>query len=162
MVDIFNQRSDFKTISSRTTIKVAEQQNITHAKIKSYPAQEWSGDMQRFGRASGADVVVFADLVGSRASNGLGVMVGKLNAILTINCKVYDVQTGALLLDENHTLTIDGKTAPTDGDIQKVAATGIADRLYELRTGQKREQPKKRKLLGDAGSVYMEDLVLLD
>ncbi len=162
VVDIFNERSGYSAISSRKTIANIERHNVTQERILSYPKAERGDELKRFGQSVGADLVVFAHITEAGTTNGLGVIVGRIDGVLTVNCQVYDGRTGQLILNENHKLTFDGKTSPSNNDLAQVAATGIADRLYELRTGEKREQPKKRKLLGDAGPLSMDELVLLD
>ena len=140
VVDIFNKRSGLNTISSRQTISQVKTQGLTRLELKSYPSSERAAQLVKFGRAVGAENVLIAEVAGTKTSNALGVFVGKIDAVLVLNCKVYSVKSGNLLLDENHKLIYDGKSTPTEQDLNNVAAMGMADRLYELRTGEKRDK----------------------
>lgn len=137
VVDIFNERSDLQTVSSRKTISVIERQGIDQSKVLSYPAADRALEIKKFGAASGSDIVVFAVLSDSGAS--VNPLTFKARGRVEVNCKIYNTASGELLLDENHKLSFDAKDVPNDNDIAKVVAMGVSDRLYELRTGQKRE-----------------------
>ncbi|MEZ5922016.1 MAG: hypothetical protein R3C60_11775 [Parvularculaceae bacterium] len=137
VVDTFNTRSGLKTISSKQTIAIVERTGVDQAKVLSYPAADRVKEIEQFGRAAKADLVVFAVVSDTNAK--VNVLASRARAEVEVNCKLYSAKTGALLLDENHTLSFDYRDVPNDNDIAKVFAMGVSDRLYELRTGQKRE-----------------------
>jgi len=137
VVDIFNERSDVKTISSKNTIAVIEKRGVDQSKILSYPSADRAVEIKQFGTASGADLVVFATVSDTGAS--INPLLYRARASVEVNCKIYSAKTGRILLDEEHKLSFDARDVPNDNDIAKVVAMGVSDRLYELRTGEKRE-----------------------
>lgn len=137
VVDIFNERSSVPTVSSRTTIAVLESKHLDQAKILSFPAADRAVEISKFGKASGSDLVVFAVLSDTDVS--MNPLIARSRASIKVNCKIYSARTGAMLLDEDHTLSFDARDVPNDMDIAKVVSMGVADRLYEIRNGKARK-----------------------
>lgn len=137
VVDIFNERASVPTVSSKKTIGVIERANITETKILSYPAAERAIELKKFGAASGADIVVFATHKDTAVS--MNPLLMKQRAIVDINCKVVSAKTGEVLVDEDHSVSFDPRGMPTNEEIAQLVAMGVADRLHEFRTGEKRK-----------------------
>ncbi|MEL6920994.1 MAG: hypothetical protein AAFO77_08190 [Pseudomonadota bacterium] len=134
VVDIFDEHSGLTTISSRRTIEIIERSGVDQQKLLSYPSRDRAEEIRRFGQLAGSDIVVFAVISQMQAKGGM-LMFGGGGSKITVNSKTYSAKTGEMLLQEAHTITLDLGDTPTNTELAQLAAMGIADRLYELRTG---------------------------
>lgn len=119
VVDIFDEHSGLTIISSRRTIEIIERSGVDQQKLLSYPSRDRAEEIRRFGQSASSDIVVFAVISQMQAQGGM-LMFGGGGSKITVSSKTYSSRTG---------------DTPTNTELAQLAAMGIADRLYELRTG---------------------------
>ena len=134
-VDVFRQKTDLDVVSSAQTTSWMRQNGFQNT--DALPRTERHTIAAWLARSYNADLTVLVEMQGAKTD--ISAMFGEVETTLPLQVTLIDALTGRALWTERHELVIEGTNEfPPQEELDSAAASGLADRIMELRRGRTR------------------------